>query len=101
MTMVQTAIGMLSQALPGLIGSPLHSEVAGVISKLGRKVSQGSPTAGVQQTQLRDLLQQTARNALMMMQQRTPGPQDQGGPAGPMPPGAGQPPMPSTPLPGA
>lgn len=107
MTMVMNAIGMLQQALPGLMpGSPVHKDVVRAISSVSRHVSQGQPTAGVQQTQLKDLLQNTVRQALLsriMQQQGGQQPQDQGAPAGPSPiPGAMSPaPMPSTPLPGA
>ena len=108
MTMVMNAVGMLSQALPGLMGSPLHAEVAGIISRLGKRVNRNAaPTIGVQRTQLDGLRQALGRNALlaMLMQQQQaqggqqggqPGGQDQG-----VPPGAAPSPMPSTPFPGA
>lgn len=106
MTMVMNALGMLQQALPGLQpGSPIHRDALRALNSLSRHVSQGAPTAGVQQTQLQDLLRNTVRNALLqkIMGQQGGGPGGPGGPAGPSPtPGAmQQAPMPSTPLPGA
>lgn len=97
MTMITQAIGMIQQALPGLPpGTPLHQDALRAVTRLSRHVAQGQPTAGVQRTQLQDLLQNLMKNALVaqiMGQQK----KQQG-------PGAGQPgapPMPSTPLPGA
>jgi uncharacterized phage infection (PIP) family protein YhgE len=92
---VKTAVDMLQSALPNLAsGSNQHKDVISAISRLSRHLPQGAPTAGVQQTQLQDLLRSTVRNALMqkLMSQRGGGgsPQDQP-----------QPPVPSTPLPGA
>jgi hypothetical protein len=104
MTMVMNALGLLTQALPGLQpGSPIHKDALKALSSLSRHVGQGAATAGVQQTQLGDLLRNTIRNALLqkIMQQRARS-QDPGAPAGSAPPGAmAQAPMPSTPLPGA
>jgi hypothetical protein len=92
---VKTAVDMLQAALPNLgTGSPQHKDVLSAVQRLSRHLPQGAPTAGVQQTQLGDMLRNTIRNALMqkLMSQRG------GSPA------AGQeqqPPIPSTPLPGA
>lgn len=107
MTMVMNALGLMQQALPGLQpGSPIHRDTLKALQSLSRHVGQGATTAGVQQTQLGDLLRNTIRNALLqkiMSQQSQSKGQDQGGPAGPTPPGGAMPqaPMPSTPLPGA
>ena len=108
MTMIMNAINMLQQAMTGLPpGSPLHRDVVKGISSLSRHVGQaGQPTAGVQKTQLQDMLRNTMRNALLqnIMQQQSGGKApDKTGPGGPSPiPGAmATPPMPSTPLPGA
>lgn len=100
-TMIQNAVGMMQSALTGLQpGSPVHRDVLRALQSLSRHMAQGQPTAGVQQTQLQDMLRNLARNALLskiMGQQQQGGGQGEGGPAGAMP----QPPMPSTPLPGA
>lgn len=100
LTMIQNALGMMQQALAGLQpGTPVHRDVLRALQSLSRHMAQGQPTAGVQQTQLQDLLRNVMRNALLsrVMGQQQQGQQDQGGPAGAMP----QAPMPSTPLPGA
>jgi hypothetical protein len=90
---------MLQQALPGLQqGSPVHRDVLRALQSLSRHMAQGSPTVGVQQTQMKDMMRSLAQNALLskiMGQQQQGG--GQGGPPGAMP----QAPMPSTPLPGA
>jgi hypothetical protein len=108
MTMIMQAIAMLQQALPGLPpGSPAHKDVLKAAQALSRHAPQGAPAAGVQQTQLQDLLKNVVKNALLqriMANQGQPQPgQGGGGPGGPSPmPGAAQQaPMPSTPLPGA
>jgi len=86
---IKSAIDMLQNALPGLgTGGEAHSAVLTAIRALSRHVPQGEPTAGVQQTQLQDMLRQTMRNALL---QRVMAQQ-----------GGGQQPMsPSVPMPGA
>lgn len=108
MTMVMNAIGMLNQAIPGLQpGSPIYKDVLKAAQALSRHAPQGTPTAGVQATQLQDLLRNIMKNAMLqriMAQQRgQPGAGGGDQPAGPSPlPGAAsQAPMPSTPLPGA
>src|SRR5262245_7154811 len=102
MTMVMNGLALIQQALPGLQpGSPVHRDALRALNSLSKHVGQGAATAGVQQTQLQDLLKNTVRNALLqkIMGQQA---QQQGGgavpgaPAGAMP----QAPMPSTPLPG-
>lgn len=102
MTMVMNALGLLQQALTGLQpGSPIHRDALRALNSLSKHVGQSSATAGVQQTQLQDLLRNTVRNALLqkIMGQQAGG--QPGGPAGAAPPGAmAQAPMPSTPLPG-
>lgn len=107
MTMLQNGIALIQQALPSLPqGSPIHTSALRAVQQVSRHLGQGQPTAGVQQTQLRDLLQSTIRNALLqkiMQQGQQQGGQDQGGPAGqsPIPGAMAQAPMPTTPLPGA
>lgn len=90
---------MMQQALPSLQpGSPVHRDVLRALQSLSRHMSQGAPTAGVQQTQFKDMLRNVARNALLsniMNQQQQSG--GQGGPSGAL----AEAPMPSTPLPGA
>jgi hypothetical protein len=96
MTLIMNAISMLQQAMAGLgPGSPQHRDVVRAVSSLSRHVAQGQPTAGVQRTQLVDMLRNLGRHALMaklMQQQQQGGQGSQGQPAAPMP---------STPLPGA
>jgi hypothetical protein len=104
MTMVMNALALMQQALPGLQpGSPIHRDALRALNSLSKHVGQGAATAGVQQTQLQDLLRNTVRNALLqkIMGQQAQG-QQQGGAGGPPEaPGAqAQAPMPSTPLPG-
>jgi hypothetical protein len=100
MTQIQNALAAMQQALPGLqAGTPIHRDVLRALQSLSRHMAQaGAPTAGVQQTQGKDMLRALARNALLaniMNQQQQGG--GQGGPPGAM----AQAPMPSTPLPGA
>ena len=91
---------MLQGALPNIpAGSQQHKDVLKALQGLSRHLPQGAPTAGVQQTQLGDMLRQTLRNAItqrIMAQGGGGG----GGPGGP-PGGGQQAPPPSTPLPGA
>lgn len=102
---LKTACDMLQSALPSLPSeSKQYRDVLKALSSLTRHLPQGAPTAGVQQTQLGDLLRSTMRNALM---QKIIGQQGQGGPGGGAGGGGGmgggmpQAPTPSTPLPGA
>ena len=95
--MLKNAVDMIQAALPGLgAGSKSHAAALSALRSLSRFIPQGSPTAGVQQTQLMDLLRNTVRNALMqkMMQQG-------GGGGGRGQGQQAQAPMPSTPMPGA
>lgn len=101
MTQIQNAIGLLQAAMSSLQpGSPQHRDVVRAVQSLSRHMAQGQPTAGVQVTQIQDLLRNLMKNALLtrITQQQQQGGQGQqagqgqGGPA---------PPMPSTPLPGA
>lgn len=105
MSMLMQAVAMIQQALPGLQpGTPMHKDALNAASRLSRHAAQGQPTAGVQQTQLMDLLRNVMRNALLqriMSQRGKQGPQQPGGPgASPMGAASAAPPMPSTPLPG-
>jgi hypothetical protein len=96
---IKTACDMLQTALPGLpAGGQQHKDVLKALQSLTRHLPQGQPTAGVQQTQLGDMLRMTIRNALM---QKLMG-QGQGPGAGGQQQGGAPPaPQPSTPLPGA
>lgn len=86
---IKSAIDMIQQALPGLpTGSEVHRDALQAVNRLSRHLPQGLPTAGVQQTQLQNMLRNTIRNALL---QRVLA--QQGGGQGPM--------APSTPMPGA
>lgn len=100
--MLKTGVEMIQQALPHLdTGSPPYRDAVRALTTLSRHLPQGAPVAGVQQTQLMDLLRNTVRNSIMqkIMSQKGGGggPQQAGPPGGP-PGGA---PAPSTPLPGA
>jgi len=107
MNMLLQAIGMIQQALPGLQpGTPLHRDALNALSRVSRHLPAGSPTAGVQQTNLRDLLRRVTQNAMFQKILGQQGQQPQQGagddsPAGPMPQMMTQAPMPATPLPGA
>ena len=84
---IKSAVEMLQGALPGLgTGGEIHQAVLTAIRALSGHVPQGAATAGVQQTQLQDMLRNTVRNALL---QRVMSQQGGGGA------------QPSTPLPGA
>lgn len=104
--MLKQAVDLIHQALPSLeAGSQPHKDAIKALTSITRHLPQGAPTAGVQQTQLGDMLRNTMRNALLqrIMQQRQGAPGAQGPPAGGGQPPGGMPsqPMPSTPLPGA
>jgi hypothetical protein len=109
MTMLMQAIGLMQQALPGLApGTPIQQDALKAVQRLSKHVPQGAPGAGVQRTQLEDLLRNIVKNALLqrIMGQQRPGQgggQGGGQGAGPSPtPGAmAQAPSPSMPLPGA
>lgn len=90
---VQGAVAMLNEALAGLTGHPAYHHVLRSLNQLSKVMPQQAPTAGVQQTQLGDMLRSTVKNALL--QRIASG--GQGGQGGGSPPA----PTPSTPLPGA
>jgi hypothetical protein len=93
MQMIMQAISMMQQALPSLApGTPLHRDALKAISNMSKHMPQGAPTAGVQQTHLKDMMRNLVKNALLariMSQQKQQSP------------GAANAPMPSTPLPGS
>ena len=94
--MLKNAIDLIQQSLSGLdAGSQPHRDALNALRQLSRHLPQGAPTAGVQQTQMGDLLRTIMRSALLQRLRGQQGGAGQGGPGGP------QPPMPSTPLPGA
>jgi hypothetical protein len=104
MMQVKSGIDLLTQALPGLgSGTPIYTAVLNALRQVSKHLVQGAPTAGVQQTQLQDLLRGTIQRALFsrMMQQRAAQGQQQNPdqPAGPTP-NMGAAPMPSMALPG-
>jgi hypothetical protein len=94
---IKTAIDMIQAALPGLqSGTPAHTSALRAVQQLSRHIPQGAPTAGVQMTQLRDLMRGVAQNPLLqMLQGRGGGQAGGGGQQGQ------QPPNPATPMPGA
>jgi hypothetical protein len=94
------AVQMIQQAAMGLPpGSPLHRDALKAATNLSRHLPQGAPTAGVQMTGLKDLINQVMQSGFLqnIMQQRGGQGGGPGGAAGP----AQQAPMPSMPLPGA
>lgn len=101
MMQIKTAIEMIQTALNNLpTGSEVHRDALQAVNRLSRHMPQGSPTAGVQQTMLKDLLSQTVRNAVLQRVMAQRGAGDGGGAAG-SPGGGATAPPPSTPLPGA
>jgi hypothetical protein len=103
MNMLLEAIQRIQMAINGLQpGSPLHRDALDAAKRLSRHLPQGAPTAGVQMTGMRDLMQQIMRSPFMaqIMQQLQGGGGQRGGGGGAAG-AAPQPPMPSTPLPGA
>jgi hypothetical protein len=102
--LLKSAVDVIQKALPSLMpGSQQHRDALKAVQSLSRHLPQGAPTAGVQITQLMDLLRNTKRNALMqqVMSQRGAG-GGAGGGGQPQPgPGPDQQPPPSTPMPGA
>lgn len=113
MMMLTQAHGLLTQALQNFpAGTPQWKATHRAIGDLGKHMSQDAPGAGVQQTQLGDMLKSVVRNALLqkIMQSRGQG-GGPGSPSGGPPSGGGAPPgggpeqggapPPSMPLPGA
>jgi hypothetical protein len=102
--MLKQAVDMIHSALPNLdAGSQPHKDAVKALTSITRHLPQGAPTAGVQQTQIGDMLRNTLRNALLqkLMQQRSqPGAKPDGGPQSGTP-GMPTQPAPSLPLPGA
>jgi hypothetical protein len=110
MSLVQHAIGMLSQALPGLEpGTPIQQDVLKATQRLSKHVQGSGLGAGQQKTHLMDMLASLAKNFILqniMGQQRATGGQQGGGQQGGgqqggTPGAMSSAPMPSTPLPGA
>jgi len=106
---LKMAVDMIHEALPMLeAGSQPHKDAVQALTRITRHLPQGAPTAGVQQTQLGDMLRNTVRNALLQRIMASRGGQQGGAPGGggggaqagaePQMPGAA---APSTPLPGA
>lgn len=97
MSQIQTAMAILDGAVQGLpMGSELRILIKEMLTRMEKHLAKGQPTAGVQKTQIQDLLQNLIRNTFLsriMQQQQSQGGQGQGQ--------GGPPPMPSTPLPGA
>ena len=88
---LRTGIGLLQQALNGFeAGSKIHQDILTALRSLGRHMPQDSSTAGVEKTNLLDMIRNVGRNALL---QRIMS-QQQGGQGGQ------QAPMPSAPQPG-
>lgn len=90
MMQIKSAIEMIQTALQNLpVGSQLHRDALNAVNRLSRHMPQGTPTAGVQQTMLRNMLQNTLRNAVLQRVMAQRGGAQTGAPA------------PSTPIPGA
>jgi hypothetical protein len=99
MTMLQEAMARMNRALPGLMGHPAYQDVLRALQRINRHLPQGSPTLGVQRTNLQDLLQGLVKSAMLSKiagQQRPQPGASPDQPAGPAPA-----PMPSTPMPGS
>jgi hypothetical protein len=105
MNQLLMAIQAIQQAVQGLQpGTPLHRDALKAATSLSRHLPQGAPTAGVQLTGMRDLMQQIMRSPFMaqIMQQLSGGGGGRGGqPGGPAGAQPNMAPMPSMPLPGA
>lgn len=100
--MLKNAVDMIHQALPMLDpSSQQHKDVVKALSSLTKHLPQGAPTAGVQQTQLGDMLRNTGRNAVIQKIMQGQGGAQGGGQGAQGQPGLPTQPMPSTPLPGA
>lgn len=106
--MLKQAVDIIHTALPNLeAGSKPHGDATKALTFLSRHLPQGAPTAGVQQTQLTDMLRNLQRSPLVqkiMQGQGQAGGQGGGGPGGgqqQQQPGMPTQPVPSTPLPGA
>jgi hypothetical protein len=77
MTQVGMAHALLTKALANFpAGSPQWKDVHRALGMLGKHMASGAPGAGVQQTELGDLLRQTLRGAIT---QRLMGGRGQGG----------------------
>jgi len=110
--MLKQAVELIHTALPNLEpGSQPHKDAVKALTSITRHLPQGAPTAGVQQTQLGDMLRNTVRNALLQRIMAQRGGQQGGGGGGAGGGGGGaqagaEPQLPtaaapSTPLPGA
>lgn len=104
MMLMTQAHGLLTQALQNFPpGTPQWKDVHKSLGMIAKHMSQGPPGAGVQQTQLGDMLKNVVKNALLqkIMQSRSQSIGGGGGPGGD--PASSVPgiPAPSTPLPGA
>jgi hypothetical protein len=97
MMKIKNALAMIESAIPGLRGSPAYDDALKFLQRMSRHMSAGNPTAGVQQTQMQDVLKQIMQNALLSRIRQSQAQGGQGGPAGAM----AQAPMPSVPLPGS
>jgi hypothetical protein len=109
--MLKQAVDIIHQALPNLeAGSKPHNDATKALTFISRHLPQGAPTAGVQQTQLGDMMRNLSRNPILQKIMQGQGPQQGAGGAGGGGAGGGQQqqqpgmptqPLPSTPLPGA
>jgi hypothetical protein len=92
MSKLLQAVQWIQQAALGLQpGTPLHKDALKAVTSLSRHLPAGAPTVGVQRTAGMDLLRAIGQSGFL---QSIMGQRAAGAPGG-------QPPMPSTPLPGA
>jgi hypothetical protein len=94
---------LIEGALPSLDGEAKKAALR-ALSVLNRHLPQGAPSAGVQQTQIGDLMRNTMRNSLLqrlMGQGQGQGQRGGQGPGSATPGLPTPPPMPITPMPGA
>lgn len=98
------AHGLLTQALQNFpAGTPQWKDVHKSLGIIAKHMEQSPPAAGVQQTQLGDMLRNVVRNALLqrIMQSRSQSAGGKNGPGGDPGSAMAGAPSPSTPLPGA
>jgi hypothetical protein len=96
MEAVRTVIGLLQGALNNFqTGSKQHMDILTALRTLSRHTSQGDSSAGVEQTQMGDIIRNIRRASMLQKIMQS---QQQGQPGG-----GGQPaaPMPSAPMPGS
>ena len=99
LTKINTAIGILTQAMGGLQpGTEIHKSVLNSIQSLSKVAPASDAVSGVQQTALRDLGQQAEQDAMLQSIMRQAASQQGGGGGAPAPGGAPMAPPPGMPI---